>query len=885
MIINKKPLRLGTAQEQMERGGFLPVYAEEDLNEDLDDSWLGVPIMAGREATGVVVISNPQPNKFTESDERLVATIASNLGVALENARLFEETRRLLAETEQRNAELAVINEIGEALAKQLDFQGIIDAVGERIRGIFDVRTELIMLYEPSSQIVTFGYAIDSGERIHPPPLPLGGLTKIVIESRAPLRLRSADDYERLGATIIGTNDSNSWLGVPVFAGDRTLGVISLERLPEDAFSDSDERLLATVARSMGVALENARLFDETRHLLGETEQRASELSIINEIGAALSEQLDFDAIVELVGDRLVEMFRSPDFYIALYDRKAGLIRFPYETDDGRRVHGDPIAFGEGVTSLVIKERRPYRFGNLDEQMKQGGLIGTYSDVDTPETPSVTQSWLGVPIMAGREAIGVVVLGDQEPDKYSEADERLVSTIASSLGVALENARLFDETKGLLAETEQRNAELAVINEIGEALARQLDFQGIIDAVGERIRGIFNVDTGIIALYDSRAQTISLPYAIEDGVRLEEPDKPLSGLTAIVIRSRKPLKLNSSDEARALDAVVFGPGGESHDSWLGVPILAGDRVLGTIGLERAPKNAFSESDERLLSTIASNLGVALENARLFDETKHLLAETNERAAELAIINSVQEGLAAKLDMESMYELVGDKIQEIFDAQIVDIALYDLQAGTLTYPYSIERGVRDPDHGTISIGPLARLMIDKGATLRVNDVEAFIKAGGEARVLRGEMPKAAMFAPLLAGSDMRGHISLQNIDRTDAFSEADEHLLTTLASSLAVALENARLFDETQRLLAVTNERAAELAIINSVQEGLAAKLDMQSMYELVGDKIQEIFDAQVVDIGLFDTKAGLITLSVRDRARSSFPGRAGPDWWRQQAGS
>ena len=65
------------------------------------------------------------------------------------------------------------------------------------------------------------------------------------------------------------------------------------------------------------------------------------------------------------------------------------------------------------------------------------------------------------------------------------------------------------------------------------------------------------------------------------------------------------------------------------------------------------------------------MGVALENARLFDETKRLLTETNERAAELAIINSVQQGLAAKLDMQSMYELVGEKIVEIFDAQTVE----------------------------------------------------------------------------------------------------------------------------------------------------------------------------------------------------------------------
>ena len=83
--------------------------------------------------------------------------------------------------------------------------------------------------------------------------------------------------------------------------------------------------------------------------------------------------------------------------------------------------------------------------------------------------------------------------------------------------------------------------------------------------------------------------------------------------------------------------------GHDTESWLGVPILAGDRVLGVIALEsRRARNAFDEADVRLLSTLATSMGVALENARLFDETKRLLAETNERAAELAIINGVQQ---------------------------------------------------------------------------------------------------------------------------------------------------------------------------------------------------------------------------------------------------
>ena len=95
----------------------------------------------------------------------------------------------------------------------------------------------------------------------------------------------------------------------------------------------------------------------------------------------------------------------------------------------------------------------------------------------------------------------------------------------------------------------------------------------------------------------------------------------------------------------------------------------------------------------------ASLSVALENARLFDETQRLLTETNERAAELAIINSVQEGLVAKLDMQSMYELVGDKIQEIFDAQVVDIGIYDFENELTRYPYTIEKGERIPDEPT------------------------------------------------------------------------------------------------------------------------------------------------------------------------------------------
>ena len=100
-------------------------------------------------------------------------------------------------------------------------------------------------------------------------------------------------------------------------------------------------------------------------------------------------------------------------------------------------------------------------------------------------------------------------------------------------------------------------------------------------------------------------------------------------------------------------------------------------------------------------------------------------------------------------------------------------------------------------------------------------------------------KSGLWVPILVGDEVaRAGRTAQIMDRENAFSDGDVRLLTTIANSLSVALENARLFDETQRLLKETEQRAAELAIINSVQEGLASKLEMQAIYDLVGEKIR-----------------------------------------------
>ena len=188
---------------------------------------------------------------------------------------------------------------------------------------------------------------------------------------------------------------------------------------------------------------------------------------------------MDFASITELVGEGIREAYDANTMYVALYDAATNVISFPYEVEKGERLSTEPFELGPGLTSTVIRERKPLRIGT-DEEAKAAGAI-TIGDV-------TTESWLGVPILAGDEVLGVIALESVEPHAFPEEMERLLAALASSVGVALSNARLFDETKRLLADTNQRAAELAVINEIGEALGKQLEFEAIIQLVGERVR-------------------------------------------------------------------------------------------------------------------------------------------------------------------------------------------------------------------------------------------------------------------------------------------------------------------------------------------------------------------------------------------------------------
>ncbi|HEX2754542.1 MAG TPA: GAF domain-containing protein, partial [Candidatus Limnocylindrales bacterium] len=724
------------------------------------------------------------------------------------------------AEHERSERVQGSLYRIAEAASAATDLSEFYRTIHAIVGELMDAENLYVALYDAERALMNYPYFVDALDKDVPDPNawePFGegqarGITAYALRQGRPLRvdarlfheLESRGDVERLGIVT----EEGTWLGVPLSSEGRTLGLLVVQSYTaEHRYTDADLDLLAFVGQHIGSALTRVRAMDETR-------QRNAELALVNEIGQALAEQLDFGAIIELVGDRVRAIFDTRSLFIALHDPATDMLSFPYDIDEGERFDRGLLKLGPGVTSTVMRTGRSLRIGTLEEQIAAGAIQIGGSD---------SLSWLGAPIPAGNRVIGVVGLESLRPHAFSEADERLLVTLATSMGVALENARLFDETKRLLAETDARAAELAVINQIGQALASQLDFEAIIQLVGERIRAMFTARTIYIGILDSTTNLISFPYDLMNGKPIHtEPFALGPGLTSRVITTAAPLLIRSFEEAKRLGTIEDGLDAES---WLGVPILTGAHVLGVIAVEAEERGAYDESDLRLLSTLAASMGVALENARLFDETKRLLSETNERAAELALINDVQHGLAERLDMQAMYDLVGDRIQAIFDTQVVDIGVIDRAEGLIHFPYAIERGVRFPDEPT-PIRSFRKQVIETGRPMLLGKKElTAAMESGESMVIQGEPAQSMLIAPLSTGSAVSGVISLQNLDRDGAFSKSDVELLTTLAASLSVALENVRLFDETKRLLSETNERAAELALINDVQHGLAQKLD------------------------------------------------------------
>jgi PAS domain S-box-containing protein len=521
---------------------------------------------------------------------------------------------------------------------------------------------------------------------------------------------------------------------------------------------------------------------EELHQLAEELETRKAELLVLNSIQEGIASGLDIDSIFAIAGERIAEIFPGEGIALYTYDPDTQWGEAKYILEEGVRHYPPPFESGpigkkaaETKQSLVISTRAEFEaIGATTIQGTAPSLSGIYT-----------------PLIVNDRSVGALnIESTSQEHAFDDADIRLVTTIARSLSVALENARL-------LKATEERNAELAIINTVQRALAAQLDIQGIYEAVGEKLRQIFDSQTIAIYSADLKNRINTTEYAFEKGQKFEPVSQPFSSLHDHLITLNDTYVFNGDFPEFAAQFEDYQvSAGEMPKSLVGVPVFRKQDTdnLVTLTLQDIDGDkTFSDSDVRLLETLANSMSIALENARLFDETQHLLEETELRAAELATINAVGQALVAESELEAVIEMIGEKMRETFTAEIVYVALLDQESEVINFPYTYGE-----EFTALQLGEgLTSRIIQSGEPLLINkEMDKRRAEMGIAQV--GVKARSYLGVPIQFGGQTFGVISIQSTSKEGRFDQNDLHLLSTIATNVGAALRNAQLFDQIKR---------------------------------------------------------------------------------------
>jgi signal transduction histidine kinase/CheY-like chemotaxis protein len=394
-------------------------------------------------------------NPFVEVDLDFLKRLSMQAAIAIQNASLFDFINK-------RANELSIINNMISGLDPKLDIQTIYDDVGSQIQKIFDAQTVVLTMYDKATNITHFPYIIENGERFYQEPLVLkdgmGGFSGHVIRTGKPIIAnRNFEELsQKYNSMLLGTNPGDvvvrSGMWIPMMVANEVRGVVSLQNLEhEEAFSEADVRLLTTIANSLSVTIENARLFDETQRLLKETKRRAAQLEILNNIAQVLTQQLDVQTIIERVGDKIRELVMEDNVGIGLFDPESRSVTAHYVTRKNERIQTASFPINDFTIkssmlgkSLVINRQSPALWKRFGANMTA--------------LNEIPKSVIMVPMVVGRDLIGGITIQNFEHENaYDESIITLMESIASSMATAIQNARLFEDARIARAAAEQAN--------------------------------------------------------------------------------------------------------------------------------------------------------------------------------------------------------------------------------------------------------------------------------------------------------------------------------------------------------------------------------------------------------------------------------------------
>ena len=729
---------------------------------------LALPLKAGERVRGVMNIAFGQPHQFDENELRVLELLADQATIALENARMFGETRR--------HAErLAVVNRIASAVNQTLDMDKLVDVIYREVAATFNPDAFFIALYDPVKNELDYRIDVDQGVREPPRRRSLeSGYGAQVIKTQRPLLVRNwEEEKDHLPPVVLGGSmkPSLSWLGVPMRIGTTSIGIIGVESYKPDAYDEEDELLLVTIADQVALVIQNVRLFEETR-------RRAERLDVLNRIGRAVSQTLELDELLKIIYQEITAVLTVEAFFIAFYDAVTNELDFRIQVDEGIDETPMRIPVKAGLTARVIASKKPVLVRNRALE-DQGGI----ADPTLWGSMKRAVSWLGVPMVIGDQVIGILNVQAYSPNAYGEEEERLLATIADQVSVAVQNARLFDETR-------RRLNDLEAVNTISVALRLAKTVDEMVPMLLDETLRVFNLTAGQIALYDPAAGEMHVIAARGWCVDFPKIAKTNDGIVGWVYETGQPyvtreFKSDSKTSQVALSKIPEGWGGAF------IPIRTGHEVTGVFAVSEQLPREITANQVRLLMLIAEIAGNAIHRAMLHEQTE-------QRLRRLDALHMIDTAIGASLDLRVTLDILLDQVLTQLRVDATGVLL--LNPYTQALEYTAGRGFRTNaiERVRVRMGQdyAGRAAIQR-QVLFIPDLPAGSVNANYAELMTSEGIVSYCAAPLISKGQIKGVLE---VFHRSALKPDIEWLdfIETLAGQTAIAIENAALFNSLQQ---------------------------------------------------------------------------------------
>jgi GAF domain-containing protein/anti-sigma regulatory factor (Ser/Thr protein kinase) len=796
-----------------------------DLFEDPNYDWpsnrehgvhtvLGVPILRDDDVVGAIGVARNEKQPFSDADIRLVQTFADQATIAMENARLFNETKESL---DQQTALSDVLRTISRSA---FDLDAVLQTIVERAAAIggADAVTIFRRDGEEGVMLAQFGPLVPDSLRVGSR-IPVDERTNV---GRALLTGRRQYVADAALHPELPQGGPRTRLAIPFLRDGKATGVLGVVNVRQRPFGDRELQMLETFADQAAIAIENVRLFNETKESLERQTALAEILRVIADSPA------DQQPVVDAIARNTTRYCGAEDAAVLLVDgdtllRVAHHGPVPYVANS--RI---PLERG-GVAGRAVLERRTVHVPDLSGPEGEG-----FPETRVRALAVGQRGALAAPMLREGVPIGVILLRKTDASGFRPSQIQLLEAFADQAVIAIENVRLFNQTKEALERQTATSEVLKVIS--GSAFELQPVFESLIDKA-VRLGGAHNGSiirrAGDKFFYAAHAGEFEQSDPLGEGLRHPEAKNAVQipwtirpgpeQVTGRVLVEGRTVQIPDilADREYVLQA------GQSRKvrAILGVPILRGRDLVGIVVLRSVQPGLLDQKRIELVESFAAQAAIAIENARLFNETKDALER------QTSISDVLQTIGRSAFDLQPVLDTVVERAVRLCDAH--DGSISTLEDGlyrTRSY-WSVEslppeyidlilHEVRAPERGSL----VGRTAVE-GRVVQIADV----LEDPEYKV--ADMQQSAGYrtvlgVPLLRDGRVIGVFALTR-NEVRPFTDRQVELVRTFADQAAIAIENTRLFVVTKEAL---EQQTAVAEVLKTISRSV---FDLQPVLDIV----------------------------------------------------